>query len=293
MKSMLKKIKSGKLLEVDYYPAWDNGKRIPARMPKKKRSTEEQARYNYRQTVKKVIRMVNANFDSTDILMHPTYIQEQAPGSEEQARRDMVNYIRRLKTWRTSELRRLKAEPRTHSVQERIRKLEQPLRYIYVIEEAMYKSGKKKGLKNYHFHVFITGSGAGDRDAYENLWKKGMRVNADRFQPERFGPEAAAVYITKDPQGTRRFACSKNLKKPEVRPPSDAHLSRCGLERIAKQRIDDAGYWERRHRGYRFLKCYSRYNRYNGCWYVSVVMYKTDGDPPEWTMPDWMEDDIP
>lgn len=89
MKSMLKKIKSGRLLEVDYYPAWDNGKRIPARMPKKKRSTEEQARYNYRQTVKKVIRLVNANFDSTDILMHPTYIQEQAPESEEQARRDI------------------------------------------------------------------------------------------------------------------------------------------------------------------------------------------------------------
>ena len=82
----------------------------------------------------------------------------------------------------------------------------------------------------------------------------------------------------------------------EIHPPEErgqcqraAHLSRCGLERIAKQRIDDAGYWERRHRGYRFLKCYSRYNRYNGCWYVSVVMYKTDGDPPEWTMPDWME----
>lgn len=291
MKSMLKKIKSGRLLEVEYYPAWDNGKRIPSRAPKKKRSTEEQARYNYRQTVKKVIRLVNANFDSTDILMHPTYLQEQAPESEEQARRDMVNYIRRLKTWRASTLRKLKAEPPSPANREKIRKLEQPLRYIYVIEEVIYKSGKKKGLKNYHFHVFITGSGARDRDVYESLWKKGIRVNADRFQPERFGPEAAAVYITKDPQGARRFACSKNLEKPEVRPPADAHLSRCGLERVAKQRVDDAGYWERRHRGYRFLKCYSRYNRYNGCWYVSVILYKTDGDPPEWKMPNWMEDE--
>lgn len=292
MKSMLKKTKSGRLLEVDYYPAWDNGKQIPSRTPKRKRSTEEQARYNYRQTVKKVIRLVNANFDSTDILMHPTYLQAEAPESEEQARRDMVNYIRRLKTWRAAELRKLKAEPQTPAIRERIRKLEQPLRYIYVVESVIYKSGKKKGLKNFHFHVFITGSGAGDRDVYENLWKKGMRVNADRFQPEKFGPEAAAVYITKDPQGTRRFACSKNLKKPETRPPTDAHLSRAGLERVAKERIDDAGYWERRHRGYKFMKCYSRYNRYNGCWYVSVVLYKTDGDPPAWNVPDWMEENL-
>lgn len=289
MKFMLKKTKSGRLLEVDYYPAWDSGKSIPSRAPKRKRSTEEQSRYNYRQTIKKVIRLVNANFDQTDILMHPTYRQECAPESEQQARRDMVNYIRRVKTWRASELKRLQSEPETKTSREKIQKLKQPLKYIYVIEEVIYKSGKKKGMKNYHFHIFITGSGAGDRDVYESLWKDGIRVNADRFHPEKFGPEAAAVYITKDPKGARRFACSKNLKKPDVRPPTDAHLSRAGLERVAKERVDDAGYWERKHRGYRFLKQYSRYNPYNGCWYVSVVMYKTDGDPPEWKMPDWVE----
>lgn len=289
MKSMLKRTKSGKLLEVDYYPAWDSGKRIPSRAPKRKRSTEEQLRYNYKQTIKKIIRLVNANFDNTDIIMHPTYIQERAPKSEEQARKDIVNYIRRVKTWRTSELKRLRLASDAEASRKKIRKLEQPLKYIYVIEKVIYKSGKKKGFTNYHFHLFITGSGAGDRDVYESLWKDGIRVNADRFQPEKFGPEAAAVYIAKDPQGARRFACSKNLKKPEVRPPTDAKLSRAGLERVAKERVDDAGYWERKHRGYRFLKCYSRYNPYNGCWYISVVMYKIDGDPPGWNIPDWIE----
>lgn len=290
MKSMLKRTKSGRLLEVDYYPAWDCGRQIPSRAPKRKRSTEEQLRYNHKQTIKKIIRLVNANFDKTDIIMHPTYIQEYAPESEEQARKDIVNYIRRVKTWRASELKRMRLAPDTEKNREKIRKLEQPLKYIYVIEKVTYKSGKKKGLTNYHFHLFITGSGAGDRDVYESLWKDGIRVNADRFQPDKFGPEAAAVYIAKDPQGTRRFACSKNLKKPEVRPPTNARLSRAGLERVAKERVDDAGYWERKHRGYRFLKCYSRYNPYNGCWYVSVVMYKTDGDPPAWNMPDWIEE---
>lgn len=290
MKSMLKKTKSGRLLEVDYYPAWDSGKRIPSRAPKRKRSTAEQLRYNHRQTIKKIIRLVNANFDNSDIIMHPTYIQDRAPDTEEQARKDMVNYIRRVKTWRKSELKRMKLAPESESNKQKIKKLEQDLKYIYVIERVTYKSGKRKGLTNYHFHLFITGAGVGDRDIYESLWKAGIRVNADRFQPEKFGPEAAAVYIAKDPQGTRRFACSKNLKKPEIKPPTDARLSRSGLERVAKQRIDDAGYWERKHRGYRFMKCYSRYNPYNGCWYVSVVMYKTDADPPDWNMPGWIQE---
>ena len=85
MKTMLKKTKSGKLLEIDYYPAWDSGKAIPSKCPKKKRSTEEQIRYNKKQAVKKIVRLVNANFDDTDIIMHPTYIQEAAPESEEEA----------------------------------------------------------------------------------------------------------------------------------------------------------------------------------------------------------------
>ena len=290
MKTMLKKTKSGKLLEVDYYPAWDSGKAVPSRSPKRNRSTAEQLRYNYRQTVKKLIRKVNANFDNTDIFMHLTYIQEYAPKTEEDARKDIVNYLRRVKTWRAAELKRLMKAPDTETNREKIRKLQQPLKYIYVIEKVVYKSGKKKGKMNFHFHFFITGSGAGDRDRYEKMWKKGVRVNADRFQPETFGPEAAAVYIAKDPEGTRRFACSKNLTKPEARHPSNAHLTRAGLERVAKERVDDAGYWERKHKGYRFLKCYSRYNPYNGCWYASVIMYRTDGDPPAWNMPDWIEE---
>ena len=102
-----RRIKSGKLFEADFYPVFSDGRRVPSRAPKTKRSTEEQARYNKRQAEKKLVRLVNANFEEGDIIMHPTYDQQHAPGSEERARRDIVNYLRRVKTKRASELKRV------------------------------------------------------------------------------------------------------------------------------------------------------------------------------------------
>ena len=61
---------------------------------------------------------------------------------------------------------------------------------------------------------------------------------------------------------------------------------------MATQRVDDREYWEKRYKGYRFIRCYSRYNDYNGYWYVSVVMYRVkDGQaPPDWNVEEWMDE---
>ena len=86
-----KRTKSGRLLEVDFYPVFSDGRRIPLRAPKTKRSTPEQEKYNYNKAVKKLIRLVNVNFDTGDILMHPTFTPENAPTSEEEARKILTN----------------------------------------------------------------------------------------------------------------------------------------------------------------------------------------------------------
>ena len=121
------------------------------------------------------------------------------------------------------------------------------------------------------------------------MWPHGIRTNANRFQPDKFGPEAAAKYMSKDPQGAKRFVCSKNLKKPDIPTPKDGLTSARTVEKMAKQRIDDDAYWERKYKGYRFVRCYARQNPYNSRWYVSVVMYKTADDPPRWQMPEWLD----
>ena len=301
-----KKTKSGPLLEVDFYPVFKDGRRIPERPPKTKRSTEAQEKYNQSQASKKLIRNVNANFGKDDYFLHPTYNPIFAPCSEKKAKADMRNYIARIKTRRKAELKRVKKEIlqlekaitllkenealkiRLRMLKTKKKKLSEPLRYIYVIEKQVYKRGKYAGMVNYHFHMFITGGlSAG---TLESLWGKGVRTNAYRFQPDKFGPESAALYISKDPQGTKRFVSSKNLKKPDTPPPKDGLTSARQVEKYAKQRIDDAQYWERKFKGYRFVRCYARQNPYNSRWYVSVIMYKTKGDPPAWSIPEWLDD---
>lgn len=298
---------SGPLLEGDFYPVFDDGRRIPTRAPKTKPSTEQQQRYNRLMAAKKLIRLVNVNFDNTDYWFHPTYLPEHAPQNERQARRDMVNFLRRVKTKRASTVKKLLEDLKYAEIMEeyapensflasevkklknKIAKLQEPMKYIYVIECQTYKRGKFAGRANYHFHIFLTGGL--DRNVIEEMWPFGMRTNCDRFQPERFGPEAAALYMSKDPQGSKRFCYSRNLDKPKPPKKKDGKVSRRMVERMAKKHFDDAAYWERRYKGYRFVRCYARYNDYNGYWYVSVVMYRTDGEPPKWDIDDWITTD--
>lgn len=283
--------KSGKLLEVDFYPVWDDGRRMPTRPPKKKQSTAAQEKYNHQQAVKKTIRVINANFDESDYFMTLTYDPDKAPQNYEEACRDITNGIRRIKTKRASELKlvteQLKRFPKDKTLQKRHKKLSAPFKYYIAIEEATYKTGKLKGRSNWHFHVFITGGI--DRDTLEDMWPNGLRTNVKRYQPEKFGPEAAARYIAKDTQGRRRFRCSKNMTRPDQRH-KDGKISRRGVEAMAKLRADDAAFWEKRYKGYRFIRCFPRYNEYNSHWYVSVIMYKAgaDAELPEWKIDDWL-----
>lgn len=300
-----KQTRSGPLFEADFYPVFSDGRRMPVRAPKSKPSTEEQQRYNRTVAEKKLIRLVNANFDSSDYWLHPTYAPQYAPQDEEKARRDVSNFFRRVRTKRAAALKECRKELAAleesyapapngwllfgiEKLKAKISKLSQPLRYIYVVECVTYKRGKLAGRKNFHFHIFLTGGL--DREAIEEMWPYGMRVNCDRFQPERFGPEAAALYMSKDPQGAKRFVCSRSIVRPEERR-RDGRISHAGVKHMAALHSDDAKYWEKRYKGYRFLRCYSRYNGFNGQWYVSVVMYRSEGEPPKWEADDWITED--
>lgn len=289
-----KKIKSGCLLEVEFYPVLSDGRQL-ARSPKQKRSSEAQAAYNKKKQRKKVVRLVNANFDKSDVLMTLTLIPDD-DGGEKQAKKKIVNFLRRVKRYREKKAKEwtelLKLKPGNKKVKENLKKASEPLKYIYAVESGTYQRGKKKGMRRYHFHLFLTGCGEGDRDAYESLWDG--RTNADRYRPETFGPEAAAKYLTKqhkvDEDGgtvkSQGYVCSRNLKRPEERT-KDGKVSEHKLDLMARKRINDAAYWERLYKGYKFIRCYARWNEYNAHWYISAVLYKSGGDPPPWSIEDW------
>lgn len=291
--------KSGKLLEADFYPVTRDGRQL-GRGPQNKKSTEEQEKYNKLQAQKKVIRLVNANFGNQDVLMTLTYIPEDDVDCDKQAKREISNFIRRVKTYRNQKAKEFKkllsADPKNKKYKQQLKKAEAPLKYLYAVETTIYKTGKRKGKKRFHFHLFLSGCGEGDRDGYEKLWKG--RTNADRYRPETFGPEAAAKYISKgshkdndqsdsgEKTKKKKFVCSRNLAKP-VQKTKDDRLTKRKVELMAKKHLEDKAYWERRYKGYKFVRCYARWNEFNLNWYVSVVMYKDGEEAPPWSIDDW------
>lgn len=201
-----KRTYAGRLLAVDFYPVFSDGRRIPSRAPKTKRSTAEQEKYNHNKAVRNIVERVNANFDERDYYEHPTFIPALAPQTREDAQRELKNHLARVKRRRQSELKKAKkalaAMPDTPELREqreqlaeKVKCLERPMKYAYSIEQVTYRSGEYKGRVNWHYHLFVTG-GLDDR-TMERLWDKGVRVNVDNYQPDRFGPEAAAKYMTK------------------------------------------------------------------------------------------------
>ena len=297
-----KNTKAGKLLDIDFYPCFDNGKKIPSGPKITKGSTEAQKKYNDIKAQKNVIYLINENFDENDLIGHLTYAPEYAPQNEDEARRDMVNALRRIKRMRERELEKviaaLKKLPYDETFADLRKKLElkrdklsAPFKYMYVIEKVTYQRGPFKGNDNWHFHIFMTGGL--ERSEVEAIWKKGVRSNVDQFQPDRFGPEAMAKYMAKDPQGTKRFACSRNMsrtyKQPKIK---NARFGAGHLAKLSQERCDDAQYWEKKYPGYRFLRAFPRFNEYNAHWYLTVVMYAAgDGPVPKWDMDNWPNDD--
>lgn len=241
-----KKIYSGELMEVEIYPIYPSGREMPGRKDKSKDSSKAQKNLNDKNARKNFVRLVNANFTQEDIAVHGTYRDDEMPCTEKEVRRDITNYIRRIKNRR-----------KRHGLPS--------MKYIYVIE---CKVSKRTGILRWHFHMIMS---AIDRDIAERLWRKGDWVNSKRLQPNDFGFEALARYMVKDPQGSRRWSGSKNLKKPFIRQRDNA-ITRLGAQRMATKHVDDREYFEKKYKGYRFLVCDPVFNEINGHWYISISM---------------------
>lgn len=256
-KTREQKIISGPRLEVSWYEVWPDGRRVPERAPKEKSSTEAQKKYNHDQATKKVIRLVNANFRKGDLFVHLSFDDEHMPASYEEVRRTVVNYIGRVRYWR-----------KKHGMDE--------LRYLYTIECQVRKRGRYAGQLCWHVHMFMSKM---PRNTAEDLWGQGKRVNADRYDPDSWGEDAAAKYVAKDlGDGGKRFAYSKNLQQPIKPAPRDGRITQRGVRMMAQKHEHDPEYWEKKFPGYRFFGFEKPAelcrNPYNGYWYLTVIMYR-------------------
>lgn len=244
-------IKAGDILEVEIFPIWNTQNEV--RKAKKAATKEAQQNLNDRNAKKKLIRKINANFMGEDLCITLTYKAGFVP-DEEQARRDIRNYLRRVRQWR-----------RKNGLPE--------LKYVYVIE---YGGGDGR-RKRVHHHVIMSGM---DRDVAEALWQGRGWANARRLQPDDYGLEALARYMTKEPNGGKRWAASKNLVDPKITE-ADTKISKRKVEQMAADfEAAPAAIFGKLFPDYSFNDCEVRYSAYVAGAYIYARMCRRP-EPPK------------
>lgn len=248
-------IKAGPIVEIESYPLWHTKAEASRAREVKKKTRAAQQIVNERNLIKRTIRRANASFTGRDLFITLTYAGEVP--DEEQARKDIRNYIKRVRTWR-----------RRHGLPE--------MQYIHVIEFDD-GSGKRKRI---HFHMLMTGM---DRDAAEKLWEKG-RANSKRLQPDERGLERVVRYMLKAKRSTRRCTCSRNITEPTVTV-SDKRMSARKVERLALGLPEVArDVLERMYKGYEYLDCDVKLSEFVAGAYVYAKMRRRDREGPPWEM---------
>jgi hypothetical protein len=245
IKYKTKTIISGPMLECEIYPIWKTSKKS-IRDKTRKESRKAQRNLNNKNAVKRVIRLINTNFNNNGIWGTFTYSDDKLPNDENQAKKDMQNYIRRLKRYIEKE------------------NLE-PLKYIYVTEYSE--------RKRVHHHIVMNFN---NRDIAEKLWKNGGRTQTRRLQPDDYGLEGMARYITKQKRDSKRYACSRNLEKPKVYEAYSKFTKR-RAERIAHDENGAKEIFEKMYPKYIFKDIDIKYSEFvSGC-YIYARLRKIKG----------------
>lgn len=222
-----KTIKAGDYLECEIFPMVLMEPGI--REARRKRTPEQMREINRRNAVKKLERLMNANFTAGDLMPHLTM---DRPCSFEEMQKIVRNFFQRL--------RRLAA------------KRGAVLRYIYVIETK-----QEHGQQRHHLHSVING-GWISRDEVEELWGHGLS-RVDRVQQQEKGLAGFARYITQQKTTQERlmrrsWGASKGLKQPTVTV-ADHKFSRAAAAKIARDLEGDARtILEKKYPGYRLIE---------------------------------------
>lgn len=245
-KYRVKTIKSGNMLECEIYPIWKTSK--TKRADKIKPSKKAQQNLNEKNTKKNIIRSINTNFTEEDMWATFTYDEECLPENDVLAKKDMQNYIRRLK--RIIKKNNL-----------------EDLKYIYVTE---YEDDPKKGKKRVHHHIVMNFK---DRDIAEQTWDKGGRTHSRRLQPDDYGLEGLARYITKDSNNSKRYTPSKNLTKPTITV-ADNKITKRRAEKLVKETNMANEIFEKLYHGYSFNDIEAKMSEFLTGAYVYVRMKK-------------------
>jgi hypothetical protein len=265
-----KRIYAGDHFEIECYPLWNTNNEV--RNAKKAATREAQKDLNDKNAIKWATRLVNENFTADDLGLTLGYPGKKSPSLEE-AKRDLRNYLRRAKDYfKRNDLGEFK--------------------YFFVTQYGVRN-------KRIHHHGVMTGM---DREIAEALWrgwtedgsKKANKLskagieniqkkqhgyfgnaNSISLTPDEYGLIGWSNYITKDPQGAKRWTASRNLKKPEIKPPVDNKISKRKVEQMVMDFQDKPReIFEDMFPGYEFLDIEIKRSNYVAGAYIYVRMHR-------------------
>lgn len=183
-----KTIESGNQFEVEIYPALTKNRMKFIR----NESKEINRKWNDAKRKKNIIRKINHNFGSGDLYGTLTYPKECYPENMDEAKKNMVNFIKRIKT-------RLKKKNIELS----------EFKYVYATEKS------EKGRIHHHFIMNSLLSMDEVMECWNNRgYNKISKIDYDA----KFGITGLATYLCKEhkkrAKSEKRYSCSKNLENP-------------------------------------------------------------------------------
>ena len=235
----------GDYLEVNIYPVY---RKAYSRRKKSRPTKETQQKLNEINAENKFIRICNANFTKHDLKVELTYKPEYNPADEEEAARQLRNFLRRLKNYRS-------------------RRGLPDLKYVAVTER-----GSRKG--RFHHHLIINGGiSLGD---LVSLWGRG-RVGTDILQFNENGIADLARYMIKQSRASsKRWNGSKNLIHPRAKT-RDGRFSKRRVAELAKD-TEASREFEKLYEGYFFSEARTVFNDTNGGVYIYARYYRQEAE---------------
>lgn len=243
----------GDYMFVDVFPVFPAGEYVMKGGKRRKRyrpTSEIQKRLNDRRSENAAEEIVHANFSVGDNILHLTYADGWRPETDEQAERDMDNFLRRLKR----KYDRAGAE----------------FKYFCI-------SAKGEQAGRQHFHVYL--SGGIDRSEIEACWKFGY-ANCDALQFTETGICDLTKYTHGQiPLGSRRWRCSRNCKRPEPLRERDYTYDRRRVIEVAESPYSASSVISDLYPGY-VLSEMPRLclNDVNGGAYMRMMLYRDDAE---------------
>lgn len=241
-----KTIDSGIIREVETYPMY-----LKSDMPKEwkiQKNKESQKNLNNKNAQKNFIRKINTNFESGDYFITFTYSNNNLPKDHTQAKKDMQNFIRRLKRQISK------------------KKLDVELKYVYVTEH----SEGPKGIRCHH-HIIM--NSILSMEDIESSWKLGRRNNIRLLDTDELWLTGVAKYLCKDPKGKKRWCSSKNLKEPKIRR-NHSKFSKKKINNMVRFRDLVKQEMEKSNPGYIYVDHEIYINEHNGKPYIYARMRK-------------------